>query len=202
MLKGKGGLLLFCSIPPAAPSVQLRSITSITQHFRERKMFFNTGLETMFPFHNNLLVFWGNISSLGQYKKPKNLTLKDWWPSPELEAPQDCSRTSSCPSTSRDLGCLKKQVEQLLHVQLPCGPQGWRIWSLSGKGGRRWVGSMARMGWPSILVIKTAEGVPGVPLAMLETWSFSERFVGTNPFLHHFFCSHHVGVSWQAKPLL
>lgn len=31
----------------------------------------------MFPFHNNLLVFWGNISSLGQYKKPKNLTLKD-----------------------------------------------------------------------------------------------------------------------------
>lgn len=49
--------------------------------------------------------------------------------------------------------------------------------------------------------VKTAQGVPGVPLAMLKTCRFSEGFAGTSPFLHHFFFSHHVGISWQAKTL-
>lgn len=50
--------------------------------------------------------------------------------------------------------------------------------------------------------VKTAQGVPGVPLALLKTCRFSEGFVGTSPFLHHFFFSHHAGFSWQAKTLL
>lgn len=49
---------------------------------------------------------------------------------------------------------------------------------------------------------KTAQGVPGIPLATFNTCTSSEGFVGTSPFLHHFFFSHHAGTSWQAKTLL
>lgn len=66
-------------------------------------------------------------------------------------------------------------------------------------------GDGGECGWgglTSVLAVKAAEGVPGVLLAALKTRSFSERFVGTSPFLHHLFCSHHVGISWQAKALL
>lgn len=73
MLKGKGGLLLFCSIPPAAPSVQLRSITSIMQHFRERGRC-SLILARILNFHSMIIYsFFGGIFPASQYRKPQTL---------------------------------------------------------------------------------------------------------------------------------
>lgn len=157
MLKGKGGLLLFCSIPPAAPSVQLRSITSIMQHYRERGRC-SLMLARKLNFHSTIIYsfFGGIFPAPVKTKSQKPWPLKTvWWTSPELETPEACSRTSSHLSNSRDLGCLKKQVEQLLCVQLPCGPQAWRIRLLGGKCGRRCWG--ACLGWVDLLCLQSKQ---------------------------------------------
>lgn len=73
MLKGKGGLLLFCSIPPAAPSVQLRSITSIMQHFREKGRC-SLILARKLNFHSMIIYsFFGGIFPASRYRKPQKL---------------------------------------------------------------------------------------------------------------------------------
>lgn len=159
----------------------------------------NAGWETGFPSHNHLLVLWGNISSPGQCKGQKFLTLKD------------------CMVDFPGTGDLFQDFELSI--------QPWGSWMPEETGGEASVCAAALWstnledlvsGWqrrPEMVGIcgrdessfcasvKTAQGVPGVPLAMLKTCRFSEGFAGTSPFLHHFFFSHHVGISWQAKTL-
>lgn len=87
-------------------------------------------------------------------------------------------------------------------VQMFCDPQTWRIWSLEVANEAGGGGNCGRDELSFCASVTAAQGVPGVPLAMLKTCRFSEGFVGTSPFLHHFFFSQHAGISWQAKTLL
>jgi len=43
-------------------------------------MFFNPGQDTEFPFHDNLFILWGNISSQSVQKAPKTQPWQTvWW---------------------------------------------------------------------------------------------------------------------------
>lgn len=101
--------------------------------------------------------FGGILLALVNVKSKNSWPLKAvWWASLELET---CYRTFSCPSNHGDLGSLKKQVEQLLCVQLLCDPQTCRICSLDGKGDWRWWGLW--QGWAVLLGL--SQNSPGSP---------------------------------------